>query len=308
MSFQPDNLNEVRSRGREPLVVSLWTYWTTTDSTADVSADDYWGASGRLTPKDIIDCVCSDGHVRLKIDAIDSSEGTSEVTKINRSALTSVTLTPGTRPFGDPDYGFITGLTIPESPNVNWVAGTYDITDAISDSLGSPFYGPCIATASVTVDGSGNAVVTVTIPGTDGGYQNGSAALDGGIIVGSTLGGVDEVDDFTLTVAAVDTDLREIDLTKDINFVPYGWYHVEDGVEGQELFIAAADSLPGTRTGGVNLWFDHVRVRTGAGSVVSTNDHYLKLFDDGSGGKIILFMFLDGVWYFTDSRTQYTFE
>lgn len=313
MSFQPDNLNEVRSRGREPLVVSLWTYWTTTDTVADVSADDYWGASGKLSPKDLIDCVCSDGHVRLKIDAIDSSEDTSAVSVVNghRTPLTSVTLTPGSKPTPDGEpypFGFVTGLIVVESPNPNWVAGTYDITDAIGDNQGTAVEcGPTIGVVSVTVDGSGNAVVTVNPRGTEGVYSFGSQLNS---LNGSLLGGVDDVDNFTLEVSTVAEDLREIDLTKDINRLPRGWYHVADGEEGQVIHFVSSPGPKGIEVQGFNLFFDNVH-RADSSSLkfyLGSTEDYFTTYVVGSHKLVsVTAVFIGGAWAI-DANTLQAFD
>jgi hypothetical protein len=154
------------------------------------------------------------------------------------------------------ENGAVTEITVINSPNPNWTTGTN------GNALGDVNF-------TVTVDGSGNALVTV-----DGGGT--------GHFIGETFNlSAESLGGTTPTPTA-------LDLTKSVNKLTVGSYTLADGVEGQIMYLVRQPDTDSE----VEIFVANGRV----GSSVY-NDIAFFPFSGGSGsGNMTTLIFTDGAW------------
>lgn len=194
-------------------------------------------------------------------------------TSILPGATVHPTAAPTAGPY--PQHGPALTITVSNSPNLNWITGT-------GIGLGD-------ITATVEVDGAGNATVTVN----DGGFDHYPGETLGSIN-GASFGGTTPADDMTFEVASISDGSSPISLTKTVQALDEGYYTLADGAEGQVMYFTMAGNSfnPG------NVWIVVTNLRMSSSNY--TDIWWNPFF---GGYDVSTAIFVGGCWQFS-SGTQ----
>lgn len=144
-------------------------------------------------------------------DYVFSTSGSGTVSWVNPDVKTTVSLTGGLN-------GILDTLTLTPTANVNWVAGTYNLTLT---------GGTTNASVRFIVDAGKNITYLILNGG------SGFTPTQTITVLGTALGGLTPTHDLTVTVNAVSLTTTALNLTKAVQKLTSGNYSLANGTNGQ---------------------------------------------------------------------------
>jgi hypothetical protein len=183
--------------------------------------------------------------------------------------------TPASPEGGTDLVGEAATIIVTNGPNLNW-----NSTGAFANGITFVF----------TVDGSGNATVSVNDGGT--GHTVGETFS----ISGALVGGTSPADDVNFEITSLVESRTALSLTKQVQILEDGFYTLADGTEGQIMYFVPAS---GTTTG-TYVVIENARIIDVGDTDLPVDDtdySWTPFFGETEApGTIAMAIFADGAW------------
>jgi hypothetical protein len=187
----------------------------------------------------------------------------------------SIISTPVSPTGGTDLVGEAATIIVTNGPNLNW-----NSTGVFANGINFTF----------TVDGSGNATVSINDGGT--GHTVGETFT----LSGSLVGGTTPADDVNFEITEIVDPRTALSLTKQVQILEDGFYTLADGNEGQIMYFVPAS---GTSTG-TYVVIDNTRIIDVGNTdlaIDSTNYSWTPFFGETEAPRTIaMAIFADGAW------------
>jgi hypothetical protein len=165
------------------------------------------------------------------------------------------------------NFSLLATAVLESTFNLNWTDGQYNITWGGGGS------------GTITIS-EGSAGLLITTPGTSSWSELDTLTT----VYGNTLGGVTGTDDIVITVSTIGP--TNIDLTKTVNKLIEGNYYLDDGVEGQMMYLVSHPTM--VVPGNVYVTVDSSRINTEAYTMQTLNPFF--------GGGVCTLLYTAGSW------------